>query len=104
MMDYTEAKKILKRDLNIMVENNSLPDGIEAMKTAIIALGAIEQIQWERDLAIEQLHGLGGELGEKTELIKHHIICNCCKSGQENIVGRRCQGCIEHNMFECVSQ
>lgn len=38
MMDYNEAKKILKRDLNIMVENNSLPDGIEAMKTAIIVL------------------------------------------------------------------
>ena len=60
MMDYTEAKKILKRDLNIMVENNSLPDWIEAMKTAIIVLGAIEQIKWERDLAIEQLHELGG--------------------------------------------
>lgn len=92
-MDYIEAKKILERDLNIMVENNSLPDGIEAMKTAIIVLGAIEQ-----------LHELGGELGEKTELIKHHIICNCCKSGQKNIVGKRCQGCIGHNMFECISQ
>ena len=104
MMNYTEAKKILKRYLNIMIENNSLPDGIEAMNTAIIVLGAIEQIRWERDLAIEQLHELGGELGEKTDLIKRHIICNCCKSGQENIVGRRCQECIEHNMFECISQ
>lgn len=74
MMNYAEAKKILKRDLDIMIENKPLPDSIEATKAAIIVLGAIEQIQLERNLAIEQLHELGGELGEKTELIKYRII------------------------------
>ena len=27
-------------------------------------------------------------------------VCNKCKSGQKNIVGRKCQACIDHNMFE----
>ncbi len=73
-MNYAEAKTILKRDLDIMIKNKSFPDWIEAIKTAIITLGAIEQIQRERNIAIEQLHELGWELGEKTELIKHRII------------------------------
>ena len=37
----------------------------EAVNMAINALGAIDQIQWERDLAIKQLHDLGYGLGEK---------------------------------------
>ncbi len=36
-----------------------------AFEMATNALGAIEQIQWERDLAIKQLHDLGYGLGEK---------------------------------------
>lgn len=60
MMNYAEAKKILKRDLDIMIENKPLSDSIEATKAAIIVLWAIEQIQWKRNLAIEQLHELGG--------------------------------------------
>lgn len=27
-------------------------------------------------------------------------ICEKCKSGQKNIVGRKCQACIDYNMFE----
>lgn len=38
MMNYAEAKKILKRDLDIMIENKPLPDSIEATKAAIIVL------------------------------------------------------------------
>lgn len=37
---------------------------------------AYDQVSWERNLAIEQLTELGGELGEKTELIKKRIIEN----------------------------
>lgn len=33
-----------------------------------------EQLRWERDMAIEQLHSLGGEFGEKTELTEQRII------------------------------
>ena len=50
----------------------------EALETAIKALsqepcddtvsrGAFEQVMWERDIAIEQLHELGYELGQKIE-------------------------------------
>lgn len=69
-MNNQEAKKILQRDLIILIENKSLPDGIEAMKVAIYALGAIEQIRWERDVAVSQLEELGLSLGQKVDHVK----------------------------------
>lgn len=33
-------------------------------------LGAFEQIKWERDVAIQQLHDLGYDLGQKTDMQK----------------------------------
>lgn len=38
-----------------------------------------EQLRWERDIAIEQLHSLGGEFGEKTELIEQKVIENAIR-------------------------
>lgn len=64
-MTNQESKKILQRDLATLIENKSLPDGIEAIKVAISALGAIEQYKWERDVAISQLEELGLCLGQK---------------------------------------
>ncbi len=72
-MNNQEAKKILQRDLAILIENKSLSDGIEAMKVAISALGAIEQFKWERDVAISQLEELGLGLGQKVDHIKELI-------------------------------
>lgn len=72
-MNNQEAKKILQRDLEILIENKSLPDGIEAMKVAISALGAIEQFRWERDVAISQLEELGLSLGQKVDHVKEAI-------------------------------
>ena len=66
-MTNQEAKKILQRDLSILIEDKSLLDGIEAMKVAISALGAIEQYKWERDVAISQLEELGLTFGEKID-------------------------------------
>ncbi len=72
-MSNQEAKKILQRDLEILIENKSLPDGIEAMKVAISALGAIEQFRWERDVAISQLEELGLSLGQGVNYVKNAI-------------------------------
>ena len=72
-MNNQEAKKILQRDLAILIENKSLPDGIEAMKVAISALGAIEQFRFERDITIEQLRELGLELDIKTDEVQQAI-------------------------------
>lgn len=38
---------------------------IQAIDHAINCVGAIEQIKWERDIAIQQLNELGYEFGEK---------------------------------------
>lgn len=53
MMSFSKARKIIKRDLDIMVKNKALPDGIEAMKTAIVALDMVEQ-QYELDEKINK--------------------------------------------------
>ena len=37
----------------------------EIVRDAVAALGACRQIAWERDLALEQLHSIGKELGEQ---------------------------------------
>ena len=42
-----------------------IPELYEALSMAINALSSIEQIRWERDIAIEQLKELGYSLGEK---------------------------------------
>ena len=38
---------------------------IQALSHAINCVGAIEQIKWERDIAIQQLNELGYQFGEK---------------------------------------
>ena len=44
-MTENEAIKILKRDLQIQVKNNALPDGIEAAEMAIQALEEVQRYQ-----------------------------------------------------------
>ena len=59
---------------NLTKENGAdpIPDiidgqekGIQAIDHAINCVGAIEQIKWERDIAIQQLNELGYQFGEK---------------------------------------
>lgn len=40
---------------------------IDKYATDIVSRGVLEQVMWERDIAIEQLHELGYELGQKIE-------------------------------------
>ena len=43
-------------------------NGREVFDLAINALATIDQIRWERDVAIKQLNDLGYQLGEKKEV------------------------------------
>lgn len=66
-MTAREAKQRLERiwkDYTSAYDTASIED-LMAFDMATNALGAIEQIQWERDMAIKQLHDLGYGLGEK---------------------------------------
>lgn len=40
---------------------------VEENKNKYVSIGAYKQVAWERDIAIEQLHELGYEFGEKIE-------------------------------------
>ena len=66
-MTPQEAKQRLERiweDYTSAYDTASIED-LMAFDMATNALGAIDQIQWERDMAIKQLHDLGYGLGEK---------------------------------------
>ena len=53
-----EVLEIIKRDYNTDITK-------QALDHAINCVGAIEQIKWERDIAIQQLNDLGYQFGEK---------------------------------------
>lgn len=36
--------------------------------------------------------------------MKDYSICDKCVSGQKNIVGRKCQACIDNNLFKEISK
>ena len=46
---------------------------IDPVKQGYVPIEVVKQIQWERDIAIEQLNSYGIQLGEKAELeiVKH---------------------------------
>lgn len=50
---------------------------LEAFDIAITAVGAIDQIRWERDMAIEQLKNYGIGFCEKADIVKV-IRCKDC--------------------------
>ena len=50
---------------NALKENSEDTEFTQAIDHAITCVGAIEQIKWERDIAIQQLNELGYQFGEK---------------------------------------
>ena len=68
---------------------------IDTVKHGYVLSGVLDQVRWERDVAIEQLNSYGIQLGEKAELeiVKHGkwefgrqrgvagYWCTNCKSG-----------------------
>ena len=50
---------------NALKENSEDTEFTQALSHAINCVGAIEQIKWERDIAIQQLNELGYQFGEK---------------------------------------
>ena len=62
-----KPKKVIEvlermQEINKQLENDEV---VKALSHAINCVGAIEQIKWERDIAISQLNELGYQLGEK---------------------------------------
>lgn len=67
---------------------------IDPTKNGYVLLGVLRQVQWERDIAIDQLHSYGVEFGEKAEMqrVRHgkwnytqdlfgDTLCNCSVCG-----------------------
>lgn len=68
-MDRIEAIKRIKTHMisHHMEEEPHCYYITEALYMAINALGAIDQIRWERDVAVEQLKELGISFGQKID-------------------------------------
>ena len=74
-MDHKQTMKQLeniKHEIEYMLKNYKFAfddifsgKDIKAIDHAINCVGAIEQIKWERDIAIQQLNELGHQFGEK---------------------------------------
>ena len=70
-MTRLEALNILENAYGNMVIKGGRSCGKTSLRTALMmamnALGAVEQIQWERDIAIDQLEEIGVGLGRKMD-------------------------------------
>ena len=71
-MTTQEAKKIIQAYCSMHQAEFDLQTD-NAFGLAICALGALDQIRWERDIAIQQLEELGLSFGEKVDHIKEII-------------------------------
>ena len=72
-MTENEALKILKRDLAIQIENKALPDGINAIATAIQTL---EEVQQYRAIGtVEELQALK-EKNEPKKVVRQKGLLN----------------------------
>lgn len=67
-MTEAEAKKIVERDLDIMIQNKALPDGIEATKVLLRCLEDLEYLRQKHDVTMHLLRKYR-EIGTMDELI-----------------------------------
>ena len=72
-MKPKQVIEILK-NLTCVVPKDKADETKQAIDHAINCVGAIEQIKWERDIAIQQLNELGYQLGEKVKPDEHENV------------------------------
>ena len=72
-MKPKQAIEVLERmqEINKQLKNDEV---VQALDHAINCVGAIEQIKWERDIAIQQLNELGYQFGEKVKPDEHENV------------------------------
>lgn len=75
----------------------------EALDIAINAVGAIEQVRWERDTAIEQLNSYGVGLCENADVQKI-VRCEDCKYAFQHFQGHIYCHRDGRNSFEMTFQ
>lgn len=67
--DLTAMKKMYDAiELDGMIKALKEAPTIDPVKHGYVLSGVLDQVRWERDVAIEQLNSYGVQLGEKAEL------------------------------------
>lgn len=86
MVKYIDAEA-LKRDL---IDNRSFFPAIvaraieEAPACDVVSMGVLAQVQWERDVAIEQLNSYGVGFAEKADVVRVVRCKDCYKRATED--------------------
>ena len=77
MITTKQAIDLLKSAYEFEVEKGGRCCGKTNFRTALLmganALGVLEQVRWERDVAVSQLNELGLSLGQKVDHVKDAI-------------------------------
>lgn len=77
MITTKQAIDLLKSAYEFEVEKGGRCCGKTNFRTALLmganALGVLEQVRWERDVAVSQLNELGLSLGQKVDHVKELI-------------------------------
>lgn len=77
MITTKQAIDLLKSAYEFEVEKGGRCCGKTNFRTALLmganALGVLEQVRWERDVAVSQLNDLGLSLGQKVDHVKDTI-------------------------------
>ena len=73
-MKPKQVIEILKNLAFVGTKNTNTDEISQAIDHAINCVGAIEQIKWERDIAIQQLNELGYQFGEKVKPDEHENV------------------------------
>ena len=79
--EYVKKGDILDKSINVGLFSNfvSNADIVDMPPAKVISMGVLEQIRWERDVAIDQLAEYGIGFGEKKRDLVKVIRCKDCK-------------------------
>ena len=102
-MTYEEAiycLTVMRNEVLDTWEFDFTTEETDALRLALEAMTTIEQITWERDVAIQQLKEIGLSLGEKTDKVREAMELQVAK--KPHIWGDGyADGALVYDMYDC---
>lgn len=61
------------------------------LESDFVSVKTLDQVRWERDVAIAQLAEIGKSLGERMDDVHHTVPCSGCGCGNQGGTGECCR-------------